>query len=177
VAGVGAALEPLFDGALFPHAVRNRPANSNAKHVFTAQIIPRPTKEGFPQCNLLLLLAQGLQDWLLHVDWRMQACTSLFLEARDRLGGRVHTIHDPRLTIPIELGADFIHGVPEEIRDILRGENRMMGRWRAMTGVQKSASSRNATLCSSPGKRRIVMERPERCMEQLRQDIGRQKNY
>jgi len=49
------------------------------------------------------------------------------LEARDRLGGRVHTIHDPRLTIPIELGADFIHGVPEEIRDILRGENRMMG--------------------------------------------------
>ena len=99
------------------------------------------------------------------------------LEARDRLGGRVHTIHDPRLTMPIELGADFIHGVPEEIRDILRGENRMMGRWRAMTGVQKSASSRNATLCSSPGKRRIVMERPERCMEQLRQDIGRQKNY
>ena len=30
------------------------------------------------------------------------------LEAQNRLGGRIHTIHDGRL--PIELGAEFIHG-------------------------------------------------------------------
>jgi monoamine oxidase len=32
------------------------------------------------------------------------------LEARDRLGGRVSTLHRPDLPLPIELGAEFIHG-------------------------------------------------------------------
>jgi monoamine oxidase len=32
------------------------------------------------------------------------------LEARDRIGGRVSTIHVPDLPLPIELGAEFIHG-------------------------------------------------------------------
>jgi monoamine oxidase len=32
------------------------------------------------------------------------------LEARDRIGGRVHTIHDESLNLPIELGAEFVHG-------------------------------------------------------------------
>ena len=36
------------------------------------------------------------------------------LEARDRTGGRIHTIRDPKLRVPIELGAEFIHGRPPE---------------------------------------------------------------
>ena len=32
------------------------------------------------------------------------------LEARERAGGRVHTLGDPRVTSPIELGAEFVHG-------------------------------------------------------------------
>lgn len=35
------------------------------------------------------------------------------LEARDRIGGRVFTLHDPASPVPIELGAEFIHGRPE----------------------------------------------------------------
>jgi len=42
------------------------------------------------------------------------------LEARDRIGGRVFTKHDPALGIPIELGAEFIHGKPREIWELLR---------------------------------------------------------
>lgn len=34
----------------------------------------------------------------------------LLFEARDRIGGRVLTLHDPRVPLPIELGAEFIHG-------------------------------------------------------------------
>ncbi|HET9939771.1 MAG TPA: NAD(P)/FAD-dependent oxidoreductase [Candidatus Eisenbacteria bacterium] len=34
----------------------------------------------------------------------------LVLEARDRIGGRVMTLNDPRIPLPIELGAEFIHG-------------------------------------------------------------------
>jgi monoamine oxidase len=38
----------------------------------------------------------------------------LILEARDRVGGRVWTRHEPELTVPVELGAEFIHGrIPE----------------------------------------------------------------
>src|SRR3954463_161884 len=37
------------------------------------------------------------------------------LEARDRIGGRVFTKHDPACGVPVELGAEFIHGRPPEI--------------------------------------------------------------
>lgn len=42
------------------------------------------------------------------------------LEARDRIGGRVCTLHDPGCDCPIELGAEFIHGKPPEIWELLR---------------------------------------------------------
>lgn len=32
------------------------------------------------------------------------------LEARPRLGGRILTLHDPLVPVPIELGAEFVHG-------------------------------------------------------------------
>jgi monoamine oxidase len=34
----------------------------------------------------------------------------LLLEARDRVGGRVHTRYEPGLAAPVELGAEYIHG-------------------------------------------------------------------
>ena len=45
------------------------------------------------------------------------------LEARDRVGGRVFTVHDPTCPVPIELGAEFIHGRPREIWDPLEKAN------------------------------------------------------
>jgi monoamine oxidase len=44
----------------------------------------------------------------------------LILEARSRIGGRMFTERDPVLDIPIELGAEFIHGMPPEIWDPLQ---------------------------------------------------------
>jgi len=49
------------------------------------------------------------------------------LEARDRIGGRVHTFRDRRIEIPIELGAEFLHGKPPEIWNIVRRENIIVG--------------------------------------------------
>ncbi len=34
------------------------------------------------------------------------------LEARGRVGGRIHTVHDPLWPVPVELGAEFMHGEP-----------------------------------------------------------------
>ena len=44
----------------------------------------------------------------------------LCLEARDRIGGRIYTVHDAMSPIPIELGAEFVHGRPPEIVDIVK---------------------------------------------------------
>ena len=45
---------------------------------------------------------------------------TICLEARDRLGGRIFTVHDPLSALPVELGAEFIHGRSPEIWDIIR---------------------------------------------------------
>ncbi len=39
------------------------------------------------------------------------------LEARDRLGGRIFTRREPDLAVPIELGAEFVHGTPAATLD------------------------------------------------------------
>ena len=44
----------------------------------------------------------------------------LVLEARDRVGGRIWTLREPGLATPIELGAEFIHGLPEVTFEALR---------------------------------------------------------
>jgi monoamine oxidase len=45
------------------------------------------------------------------------------LEARDRIGGRMFTKRDPISQIPIEFGAEFIHGLPAEIWEPLQSRN------------------------------------------------------
>lgn len=47
----------------------------------------------------------------------------IVLEARDRVGGRIFTKWDEDLKLPIELGAEFIHGCPPEIWNLLRDLN------------------------------------------------------
>jgi monoamine oxidase len=44
----------------------------------------------------------------------------LVLEARERVGGRVWTRRMPGLEVPVELGAEFIHGKPEITLSLLR---------------------------------------------------------
>ena len=62
------------------------------------------------------------------------------LEARDRIGGRILTVRDDRLPIPIELGAEFIHGSAPETTALAREAGlptyEVLGeRWRAAKGV------------------------------------------
>ena len=41
------------------------------------------------------------------------------LEARNRIGGRVWTVHPSLTKAPVELGAEFIHGLPREVWQIV----------------------------------------------------------
>lgn len=42
------------------------------------------------------------------------------LEALAHVGGRIRTIHDSLAPLPVELGAEFVHGLPTETWDIIR---------------------------------------------------------
>src|SRR3954466_6496746 len=61
------------------------------------------------------------------------------LEARGRLGGRVHTLYDPTQPLPVELGAEFVD-VPgpafEAIRSVGGAAFRSAGgQWEVVDGV------------------------------------------
>jgi monoamine oxidase len=66
----------------------------------------------------------------------LRAC---IVEARDRIGGRIYTVRDPRAAHPIELGAEFIHGRPPQLLDVVR-DARLLAyevvgqRWRSRNG-------------------------------------------
>ena len=45
------------------------------------------------------------------------------LEARDRIGGRILTLHPDGTDFPIELGAEFVHGRPPELLRLLQDAN------------------------------------------------------
>jgi monoamine oxidase len=49
---------------------------------------------------------------------RREGCRVVVLEARARLGGRIFTQHQSDLEVPIELGAEFIHGEADPIRRV-----------------------------------------------------------
>jgi monoamine oxidase len=44
----------------------------------------------------------------------------IVVEARSRIGGRVHTLHDPDVPVPVELGAEFLHGESEALFNLSR---------------------------------------------------------
>src|SRR5262249_50227008 len=43
----------------------------------------------------------------------------LILEARERIGGRIWTLRDDAFGIPVEMGAEFIHGRPAATFDLI----------------------------------------------------------
>jgi monoamine oxidase len=52
-----------------------------------------------------------------------QGLSVVVIEARDRVGGRLLTIHPPTSPIPIELGASFVHGKPPETMALVQSAN------------------------------------------------------
>jgi monoamine oxidase len=62
----------------------------------------------------VVIIGSGVSGLSAASELRKSGLSILILEARDHVGGRAHTRHEPDLSAPIELGAEFIHGrVPE----------------------------------------------------------------
>jgi monoamine oxidase len=52
-------------------------------------------------------------------ELRRRGRSVALLEARERIGGRVFTVDDPHLPVPVELGAEFVHGAAPLTRRLL----------------------------------------------------------
>jgi monoamine oxidase len=68
----------------------------------------------------VVILGAGAAGMAAAIELAGGGVRAQILEARDRIGGRMFTQHDPVIQAPIELGAEFIHGRPAEIWQPLR---------------------------------------------------------
>src|SRR5467141_157396 len=62
----------------------------------------------------VLILGAGAAGLVAARDLSHAGLRVTVIEARPRVGGRILTLHDPRSPVPLELGAEFIHGASAE---------------------------------------------------------------
>jgi monoamine oxidase len=53
-------------------------------------------------------------------EFKAHGWDSVVLEAQERCGGRILSVHDPLSPVPLELGAEFVHGTNPALWDVLR---------------------------------------------------------
>src|SRR5437868_5278469 len=68
----------------------------------------------------VVIIGAGVSGLAAASELRKSGLSVLILEARNRVGGRAWTRHEPDLSAPIELGAEFIHGRAPETFELLR---------------------------------------------------------
>ncbi|MGI4971237.1 MAG: flavin monoamine oxidase family protein [Janthinobacterium lividum] len=79
----------------------------------------------------VLIIGAGAAGLLAARELAVAGRQVLLLEARDRLGGRVHTLTPPGFTQAIEAGAEFVHGAAPLTRALLAEAGLT---WQATTG-------------------------------------------
>jgi len=60
----------------------------------------------------VVILGAGAAGLAAAAELARSGKSALVIEARDRIGGRVWSLNVPGLPVPVELGAEFIHGCP-----------------------------------------------------------------
>lgn len=68
----------------------------------------------------VVIIGAGVSGLAAAAELRNSGLSILVLEARDHVGGRAWTRHEPESSAPIELGAEFIHGRIPETFELLR---------------------------------------------------------
>jgi monoamine oxidase len=76
-----------------------------------------------PKERKVLIIGAGVAGLAALNELSQTGVDVLCLEARDRIGGRILTVHDSCSPLPIELGPEFIHGRPPETWKIVHEAN------------------------------------------------------
>ena len=76
--------------------------------------------------NRVMVVGAGVAGLAAARELASHGSDAVVLEARDRCGGRILTVHDPDSPVPLELGAEFVHGVHPELWSALRESNAMV---------------------------------------------------
>ena len=72
---------------------------------------------GFKKMESIIIVGGGVAGLKAAIQLLEQGYAVTILEANDRLGGRVHTIHDSSFEHPVERGFEFVHGnLPQTIQ-------------------------------------------------------------
>lgn len=72
------------------------------------------------------ILGAGAAGLAAAEELRRKGLSIAVFEARDRIGGRILTHREARVPLPIELGAEFVHGEAPETERILRDAGRLI---------------------------------------------------
>jgi monoamine oxidase len=72
-------------------------------------------------CVDVVVIGAGAAGLMASAELARGGAQVLLLEARDRIGGRIWTRREPGLAVPLELGAEFIHGQARITRALLAG--------------------------------------------------------
>lgn len=94
----------------------------------------------------------------------------VLLEARERIGGRIFTLHDESLGAPIELGAEFVHGSAPELNQLAKEAGFTTvdiggQRWQSARGALRPLGDFWSLLDSVMG--RLPARGPDRSFEQF----------
>jgi monoamine oxidase len=73
--------------------------------------------------NDVLIVGAGVAGLAAAAELASSGRRVTVLEARDRIGGRILTLHPDEADAPIELGAEFVHGHPPELLRLLQEAN------------------------------------------------------
>src|ERR1700733_2391513 len=71
----------------------------------------------------VIVVGAGAAGLAAAVELARAGVSVTILEARDRVGGRIFTQRDPVCQAPIEFGAEFIHGLPPEMWELMQARN------------------------------------------------------
>src|SRR4051812_14787788 len=75
----------------------------------------------------VIVIGAGVSGLAAARELRLRGLSVLVLEARDRIGGRVHTIRPQGWPLPVEAGAEFVHGRPPSLLPLAKEARELRG--------------------------------------------------
>src|SRR5437764_8135571 len=94
-----------------------------------------------------IVLGAGVAGLAAAARLRSSKLSLLVIDARARLGGRIHTLHGEGWPIPVEAGAEFVHGRDPRVWRVIKAGKLHADRiddshWRAREGRLSDESER-----------------------------------